>query len=38
MRTKRCFATPMVALASAVLATLFLIACQQTQQPAPAAE
>ena len=38
MRTKRYFATPMVALASAVLATLFLIACQQTQQPAPAAE
>jgi hypothetical protein len=38
MRTKRNFATPMVALASAVLATLLLIACQQTQQPAPAAE
>jgi hypothetical protein len=38
MRTKRYFATPMVALASAVLATLLLIACQQTRQPAPAAE
>jgi len=38
MQTKRYFATPIVALASAVLATLLLIACQQTQQPVPAAE
>jgi hypothetical protein len=37
MRTGRCFTTPLIALASAVLATLFLIACQQTQSPAPTA-
>jgi hypothetical protein len=38
MRTERYFTSPLVALASAVLATLFLIACQQSQQqPAPAA-
>jgi hypothetical protein len=38
MRTKRCFTRSLIALASAVLAMLFLIGCQQTQQPAPAAE
>lgn len=38
MRTDRCFTRrPLIALASAVLATLFLVACQQTQQPAPTA-
>ena len=39
MRTERYF-SPLVALASATLATLFLIACQQSQAPqsAPAAE
>lgn len=37
MRTEPYFARPMVALASAVLATLFLIACQQSQPPTPAA-
>jgi hypothetical protein len=35
MRTERHFTT-VVALASAVLATFFLIACQQSQQPTPA--
>ncbi|MGZ4833291.1 MAG: hypothetical protein ACXVZQ_10210, partial [Terriglobales bacterium] len=34
MRTERYFARPMVALASAVLATFFLNACQQSQPPA----
>lgn len=38
IRTERCSTIPMIALASAVLATLCLAACQQTQQPAPAAE
>ena len=38
MRTEPYFARPMVAPASAVLATLFLIACQQSQPPTPAAE
>jgi len=38
MRTERYFTNPLVALASVVLATLFLlIACQQSQPPAPAA-
>jgi hypothetical protein len=38
MRTTRYFNSPPIALASAVLATFFLIACQQSQQPAaPAA-
>ncbi|MGB9202497.1 MAG: hypothetical protein WCB94_00850 [Terriglobales bacterium] len=38
MRTERCFTRPLAALASAVLATLFLVACQQSQPPTPAAE
>ena len=40
MRTKRCFEYSYVALASVVLASLFLVACQQSQapQPAPMAE
>lgn len=38
MRTERCLTRPLAALASAVLAMLFLIACQQSQPPAPAAE
>jgi hypothetical protein len=38
MRAECCFASTLVALASAVLATFFLVACQQSQQqPAPAA-
>src|SRR5713226_7503461 len=38
MRNPRCFNSSLIALASAVLATFFLIACQQSQQPAtPAA-
>jgi hypothetical protein len=35
MRTERYFTRPMVALASAVVAALFLIACQQAQPPTP---
>jgi len=35
MRTERNFTRPMVALASAVVAALFLIACQQAQPPTP---
>jgi hypothetical protein len=35
MRTERYFTGTLVTLASAVLATLFLIACQQSQPPAP---
>ncbi len=37
MRTERYFNSSPIALASVVLATLFLTACQQNQQPAPAA-
>jgi hypothetical protein len=37
MQTERSFTTSRVALATAVLATLFLIACQQSQPPTPAA-
>lgn len=37
MRTDRCFTRPLAALASAGRATLFLVACQQTQQPGPTA-
>src|SRR6202022_2320800 len=38
MRNPRSFNSSLIALASAVLATFFLIACQQSQQPAaPAA-
>ncbi len=37
MQTERSFTTSRVALATAVLATLFLIACQQSQPPVPAA-
>ncbi len=38
MRTERYFNSSLIALASAVLATFFLIACQQSQQqPSPAA-
>lgn len=36
MRTERYFTSPLVALASAVLAMFFLIACQQSQPPAQA--
>jgi hypothetical protein len=36
MRTDRYFNSTLVAVASAVLATLYLIACQQSQPPAPA--
>jgi hypothetical protein len=36
MRTERYFTSTVVALASAALATLFLIACQQSQPPAQA--
>lgn len=36
MRTERYFTRSLIVLASAVLATLFLIACQQSQPPAPA--
>ena len=36
MKTHRYFTSITVALASAVLATFFLIACQQSNQPAPA--
>ena len=38
MRTERRFTRSLIALASAVLATLSLIACQQSQPPAPATE
>ncbi len=38
MRTERYFNSSLIALASAVLAALFLTACQQSQPPAPAAE
>ena len=38
MRTNRFFNRSLIALAGAVLATLSLIACQQSQPPAPAAE
>ncbi len=37
MKTRRYFPSMTVALASAVLATFFLIACQQSQRPTPAA-
>ena len=37
MRNPRYFNSSLIALASAVLATFFLIACQQSQQPTPAA-
>jgi hypothetical protein len=37
MKNPRYFNSPPLALASAVLATFFLIACQQSQQPTPAA-
>jgi hypothetical protein len=36
MQTERCFNRSLMALAGAVLATLLLIACQQSQPPAPA--
>ena len=36
MRTERYFTSTLVTLACAVLATLFLIACQQSQPPTPA--
>jgi hypothetical protein len=35
MRMQRYFSSTLVALASAVLATLFLVACQQSQPPTP---
>ena len=38
MRTERAFTSPLATLASAALATFFLVACQQSQQPStPAA-
>jgi hypothetical protein len=37
MKTRPCSSSMLIASASAVLATFFLIACQQSQQPTPAA-